>query len=125
MYGRPNADKLEQYSKDARTALAHEVVKQTNALSSSGHVTYSDLPSSKDGQGRADVVRKIADTAATVFGWDAESRPSIIAVGLVGGWDSTQDALDISTSVADATTGSGAEQQQIEQGPQDSEKAKE
>ena len=78
---------LQAHSRAARQDLSHELLVQLQILKATPPVRLSDLPNSPDGEGRASLVARITDTAAKVYGWDAEKGNSVVLIGLVSSMD--------------------------------------
>ena len=92
-------------SKLLRQSLGNTLAKHAAALDKVP--VKSNLKHIKD---FGDAIEPLARTGKIVHDWGNDDKVTLIPIGLVESWDSTQDAIDISTSVADATTGSVQEQ---------------
>ena len=73
---------LSEASNRLREKLSAEVEAQVAVLEQSPPATVAQLGSTKDGEGRASVVKRIAETAALVHDWESE-RPQGIVLGEV------------------------------------------
>lgn len=60
-----------------RGKLASELDKQADALAREPVVSYGELANTKDRQGRASVVKTIAEAASKVYGWDNDANASL------------------------------------------------
>lgn len=65
-----------------RTALATELDQQAECLAREPVAAYSELANSKDGQGRAAVVKTIVEAATKVYGWDDPAASGLLGAGL-------------------------------------------
>lgn len=77
--------------------MSEEILAQTYALEERA-VKFKELPNSPDGEGRASLVARITDTAAKVYGWDAEKGNAVVIIGLITSMDPEQPAIDVEST---------------------------
>jgi hypothetical protein len=74
------AKPLVERARDAREALGHEIEQQLALLAQHPPSTVEELKDAR--QGRASLVRSVAQAAKEVFSWDGHQQP-LLAVGTV------------------------------------------
>lgn len=94
------ASDIQAQSARVRSLLASEVQAQAAVLESKAPA-LRDLANTPQRQGRTAVVKALAETAATVFDWDAGSVPGIVVIGEVERLEpiSRDDTIDVSSAV--------------------------
>ena len=81
---------LDAESRHVKGKLSRELLNQVNLLEVTPCRALSKLSNSPDGEGRASLVARITDTAAKVYGWDAEKGNTLVLIGLTTSMDPDQ-----------------------------------
>jgi len=78
---------LEASSRAAKHSLSEELLGQLALLRKTPPDSHKQLGNTPDGEGRASLVKRIAETASLLYGWEQQRGNSIILVGLASQCD--------------------------------------